>query len=493
MARNWMIMVEGQTEGPYDNAQMRDLVASGRVDGDTLVMRNDQEQFIPARRVRGLIPEGPAPATTPPSGHPTAAEPAPFAEFEDLEAPWQPDAADSEEDPAADTFLPDPGQPLFLDDPPPPAAADDQPDTAEDTFLPGPGAPLFREEPPSDRTPDGPSTLAPGAPVHVTTAHFARDPWADLVGRGPMAYVRVAWSPRLLGVLGDSVGMVILVAVLLAIGSIVLVMLLAGILAVLPPALRPVAGLALVAIIVAGFWGLVLRHPLSLAEAISQGLRDRQVESWPILDLGFKLLVIGLVCAAPALMAGAFDAPPSLVQALATVGSCLMALPLAGLAHTGNTWAGLDPRPVWARIRQGGWADFLGIVGLWTAAATIATWLAIAIGAGGLWLVATTLGGGLGGFVAGAIVGILCLLVAMHPLSYVPVMMGLWNRRTAADLVDGVPPASQVFAVVGICLILVTALLQAAAGWVVADQLSGFLLPKPTVPAFPMPHFPPPG
>ena len=70
--RSWFYASNGQQQGPYPEAQLRDLVTRGMVGADTLVWTEGMSGWQRAGDIPGLVPGGSAP---PSISHPGAPPP----------------------------------------------------------------------------------------------------------------------------------------------------------------------------------------------------------------------------------------------------------------------------------------------------------------------------------------------------------------------------------------------------------------------------------
>jgi len=66
--RSWFFASNGQQQGPFQDAQFRDLIARGAVTRDTLVWSEGMASWQKAGEVPGLMAAGSAPPTIPPGG-----------------------------------------------------------------------------------------------------------------------------------------------------------------------------------------------------------------------------------------------------------------------------------------------------------------------------------------------------------------------------------------------------------------------------------------
>jgi hypothetical protein len=73
--RSWFYAANGQQQGPYPEAQLRDLITRGMVGTDTLVWTEGMSGWLRAGDIPGLVPggSGPPPAYAPPGGPPSVA------------------------------------------------------------------------------------------------------------------------------------------------------------------------------------------------------------------------------------------------------------------------------------------------------------------------------------------------------------------------------------------------------------------------------------
>src|SRR3954452_8603742 len=70
--RSWFYASNGQQQGPYPEAQLRDLVTRGMVGADTLVWTEGMSGWQRAGDIPGLVAGGSAPPSVPPPGGPPA-------------------------------------------------------------------------------------------------------------------------------------------------------------------------------------------------------------------------------------------------------------------------------------------------------------------------------------------------------------------------------------------------------------------------------------
>ena len=68
--RSWFYASGGQQQGPYPEAQLRDLITRGMVSADTLVWTEGMSGWQRAGDVPGLVPGGSAPPSIPHPGGP---------------------------------------------------------------------------------------------------------------------------------------------------------------------------------------------------------------------------------------------------------------------------------------------------------------------------------------------------------------------------------------------------------------------------------------
>ena len=68
--RSWFYASNGQQQGPFPEAQLRDLITRGTVRSDTLVWSEGMSGWQRAAEIPGLIPAGGAPAVPQPGGPP---------------------------------------------------------------------------------------------------------------------------------------------------------------------------------------------------------------------------------------------------------------------------------------------------------------------------------------------------------------------------------------------------------------------------------------
>ena len=68
--RSWFYASGGQQQGPYPEAQLRDLITRGMVSADTLVWTEGMSGWQRAGDIPGLVPGGSAPPSIPHPGAP---------------------------------------------------------------------------------------------------------------------------------------------------------------------------------------------------------------------------------------------------------------------------------------------------------------------------------------------------------------------------------------------------------------------------------------
>ena len=67
MSAKWYLTRDGRTNfGPYDDAQLRDFAASGRIAPTDMIWQEGTNQWVPATSVPGLVVAPPAPPPPPP-------------------------------------------------------------------------------------------------------------------------------------------------------------------------------------------------------------------------------------------------------------------------------------------------------------------------------------------------------------------------------------------------------------------------------------------
>jgi hypothetical protein len=66
--RSWFFASNGQQQGPYPEAQFRDMIARGAVNPQTLVWSEGMAGWQKAGEVPGLLGPGMAPPAVPPGG-----------------------------------------------------------------------------------------------------------------------------------------------------------------------------------------------------------------------------------------------------------------------------------------------------------------------------------------------------------------------------------------------------------------------------------------
>ena len=70
--RSWFYASNGQQQGPYPEAQLRDLITRGTVGADTLVWTEGMSGWQRAGEIPGLVPGGVGPAVRPAARRPAA-------------------------------------------------------------------------------------------------------------------------------------------------------------------------------------------------------------------------------------------------------------------------------------------------------------------------------------------------------------------------------------------------------------------------------------
>jgi hypothetical protein len=70
--RSWFYAAEGQQRGPYPEAQLRELIATGTVSADTLVWTDGMADWQKAGQIPGLLSGGSGPPAIPHAGRPLA-------------------------------------------------------------------------------------------------------------------------------------------------------------------------------------------------------------------------------------------------------------------------------------------------------------------------------------------------------------------------------------------------------------------------------------
>src|SRR4051812_50141641 len=68
--RSWFYASGGQQQGPYPEAQLRDLITRGMVNADTLVWTEGMSGWQRAGDIPGLVPGGSGPPAMPRAGGP---------------------------------------------------------------------------------------------------------------------------------------------------------------------------------------------------------------------------------------------------------------------------------------------------------------------------------------------------------------------------------------------------------------------------------------
>lgn len=72
--RSWFYAANGQQQGPYPEAQLRDLIARGTIRADTLVWSEGMAGWQKAGEIPGLMSGGARPPAMPPAGAPPIAQ-----------------------------------------------------------------------------------------------------------------------------------------------------------------------------------------------------------------------------------------------------------------------------------------------------------------------------------------------------------------------------------------------------------------------------------
>ncbi len=70
--RSWFYAADGQQQGPFPEAQLRDLIARGAVTADTLVWTEGMSGWQRAGDIPGLVPGGSGPPVDSASRRPAA-------------------------------------------------------------------------------------------------------------------------------------------------------------------------------------------------------------------------------------------------------------------------------------------------------------------------------------------------------------------------------------------------------------------------------------
>src|SRR5213075_1131049 len=68
--RSWFYAANGQQQGPFPEAQLRDLITRGTVRADTLVWSEGMSGWQRAGEIPGLMPAGGPPPVSQPGGPP---------------------------------------------------------------------------------------------------------------------------------------------------------------------------------------------------------------------------------------------------------------------------------------------------------------------------------------------------------------------------------------------------------------------------------------
>lgn len=64
MPSDWYVVLDGKASGPFDDSRIKSLTQEGQITPETLVSRAGMKQWVAARQIKGLFPEG-KPAVTP--------------------------------------------------------------------------------------------------------------------------------------------------------------------------------------------------------------------------------------------------------------------------------------------------------------------------------------------------------------------------------------------------------------------------------------------
>ena len=70
--RSWFYASNGQQQGPFPEAQLRDLITRGTIRADTLVWSEGMSGWQRAGEIPGLVPGGSGPPSIPQAGRPAA-------------------------------------------------------------------------------------------------------------------------------------------------------------------------------------------------------------------------------------------------------------------------------------------------------------------------------------------------------------------------------------------------------------------------------------
>src|SRR5260370_18981288 len=68
--QSWFYAADGQQQGPFPEAQLRDLITRGTVRADTLVWTEGMSGWQRAAEIPGLVPGGSGPPVIPQAGGP---------------------------------------------------------------------------------------------------------------------------------------------------------------------------------------------------------------------------------------------------------------------------------------------------------------------------------------------------------------------------------------------------------------------------------------
>ena len=79
MPSQWYVSIKGESQGPYADAQLRELVSTGRLGPSDLVWRDGMTEWVGAGKIKGLFPGGATPPPPPMTRSPAAPPAAPPA------------------------------------------------------------------------------------------------------------------------------------------------------------------------------------------------------------------------------------------------------------------------------------------------------------------------------------------------------------------------------------------------------------------------------
>jgi hypothetical protein len=72
MPSQWYVSINGESQGPFADAQLRELVSTGRLGPSDLVWRDGMAEWVGAGKIKGLFPGGATPPPPPMTPRPAA-------------------------------------------------------------------------------------------------------------------------------------------------------------------------------------------------------------------------------------------------------------------------------------------------------------------------------------------------------------------------------------------------------------------------------------